>query len=314
MDLFINYGLRTQGGEPPALYAFTSHTFTNATVTGRTGPTLAQCRAAYSSQSWAQNNAYFNMTNQGIQEWTVPATGTYRIEAAGAKGGGSIGGNGARMIGTFNLIEGNIIAIVVGQLGLTGTGNYSAGGGGVSAAWQKSNTNLLIAAGGGGGVTGGNFSSAPSLSHGQTSQNGSSGQSSPTWNNYPGGENGNGGGGSSGNGGAGSGGGWLSNANNDTSGSHGFGRPNGWLGGNTRTSASDRLSGSFGGSGGASGNPSSYKGGGGGGGYSGGGAAVGDGNNSSGAGGGGGSYNIGTNQSNTAGINTGHGYVTITKL
>ena len=30
-----------------------------------------------------------NSTHQGIQEWTVPAAGTYSIEAFGAKGGNS---------------------------------------------------------------------------------------------------------------------------------------------------------------------------------------------------------------------------------
>jgi len=215
------------------------------------------------------------------------------------------------MAGEFNLTENEKINILVGQQGLTGAGNFSSWGGGVSAVWKPSGPEIMIAAGGGGGVTEGNFSSTPSLSNAQTSINGAGGQSSPTWNNYAGGTNGNGGGSSSGNGGAGSGGGWLSDAGNDTSGAQGFGRPNGWLGGNQRTTASDRLSGSFGGSGGASGNSTSYKGGGGGGGYSGGGAGVGDGVGSSGAGGGWGSFNSGTNQSNTSWSNSGHWSVTI---
>ena len=49
------------------LYTFTTHTFTNAGVTGSAGPTLAQCKTAYSASSWTQNSSFFNMTVNGIQ-------------------------------------------------------------------------------------------------------------------------------------------------------------------------------------------------------------------------------------------------------
>ena len=72
------------------LYAFTSFTFESPT-TGRTGPTLSQILSYYASSkgnpSWAQNSAYLNMTTQGIQRWTVPAT---RIIRATARSGGQI--------------------------------------------------------------------------------------------------------------------------------------------------------------------------------------------------------------------------------
>jgi hypothetical protein len=45
------------------------------------------------------------LTN-GIQYWTVPRTGVYRIEAAGAKGGnggGNTGGSGVKMRGDVQL-------------------------------------------------------------------------------------------------------------------------------------------------------------------------------------------------------------------
>jgi hypothetical protein len=60
------------------LYSFTSFTFTNAGVNGMYGPTLAQIQAAYSGTAWTQNTNNLNMTTQGIQRWTVPATGNYR--------------------------------------------------------------------------------------------------------------------------------------------------------------------------------------------------------------------------------------------
>ena len=49
----------------------------------------------------------------GVQLWTVPRNGEYRIEAIGASGGygeDSIikaGGRGARVIGNFNLTKGH---------------------------------------------------------------------------------------------------------------------------------------------------------------------------------------------------------------
>ena len=53
--------------------------------------------------------------SSGIQLWTVPRNGEYRIEAIGASGGygeDSIiktGGRGARVIGNFNLTKGEAI-------------------------------------------------------------------------------------------------------------------------------------------------------------------------------------------------------------
>ena len=40
------------------LYSFTTHTFTNASATGRNGPIISQVRSAYSAASWAQNASY----------------------------------------------------------------------------------------------------------------------------------------------------------------------------------------------------------------------------------------------------------------
>ncbi len=103
------------------------------------------------------------MTTNGIQEWTVPQTGTYIIEAFGASGGGDgqslPGGRGARMKGNFNLTKGEKIKILVGQQGGQhggGHGNENGGGGGAFVV-KNDNTPLVIAGGGGG---------APSTSYG----------------------------------------------------------------------------------------------------------------------------------------------------
>ena len=60
--------------------------------------------------------------------WTVPVTGSYVIEAAGASGGNGsnlvvspahrkLGGLGAKITGTFQLNQGTKLKILVGQEG-----------------------------------------------------------------------------------------------------------------------------------------------------------------------------------------------------
>ena len=308
-----------------SLYGFTAHTFTNAGATGRTGPIISQVRSAYSTASWAQNSTYLNMTTQGIQEWTVPATGSYTIASLGALGAGTgsyYGGNGANITGTFNLTKGDVLCIVIGQKGITGPNSGGAGGGG-SFVYRKTDNLLYIVAGGGGGGGhdvgfGGGGSANQTPVNGGGSGNGG----------YQGiGYGGNGGGNSTNyvnsewNDSAGGGGGWLSNGNNggailnmDYIGYGGYGRSSGFIGGYHATANTNGGAGNggFGGGGGSGGNGSS---GGGGGGYTGGGGGnnwPGSGNPGHGGGQGGGSYNTGTSQTNTASANTGDGSVTIT--
>jgi hypothetical protein len=289
---------------PPYLYSFTTHTFTNAGQTGRTGPIISQVREAYSTANWAKNDLYFKMETDGIQEWTVPATGYYSIEVAGASGGTSrySGGKGARMNATFNLTQGMVLAILVGQKGGVKSLTCNTGGGGGTFVWNKSSiTQPLIVGGGGGGACALSMSGTPGtdapITMGGT---GVSGDATA---------------GSDGNGAKPGGSGWLSNGtsgynnnNTDTK------RPlDGGFGGlSASVSAGD---GGFGGGASAAGIGCTAGGGGGGGGYSGGAGPSKD--NSCSGGGGGGSYiskTAGTNPTKTAGINTGDGFVTITFL
>lgn len=312
----------------PPLYAFTSHTFTNASATGRTGPTLAQCTSAYSATSWATNTSYFNVVTQGIQIWTVPMTGAYTFETAGAASGTTYNGSssGVLMVNTNVILNQNDkLYIVVGQ-----TGSFGGGGG---ATWvflnSVSTSSLLFVAGGGGGAGynawfGIGAPGAWGIS-GQTSTTATDGQSSS----YSGG--------SAGTDGGGGGGAFGQLANGSSGGNNGTGgnapatgTPNknrggsGGAGGGNITSSSTFLGGTgggaggFGGGGGSAGTSSGWGiGGGGGGGYNGGGGGSGASNdNDGGAGGGGGSsYYITTNgtlQSWTA-TNYDMGYVRITK-
>ena len=150
-------------GKSPTLYSFSSITFTSAGAYGQYGPTLSQCRSAYSSQSWTQNSSYFNMTSQGIQLWTVPKTGLYGVVAIG--GNRSSGGNRSMCVnGNINLTKGDVIAIVVGQEGPEGSTGYyytsnsigwwnrcSSGCGGTFVFFNN-NRSLIAACGGVGGL------------------------------------------------------------------------------------------------------------------------------------------------------------------
>ena len=153
------------------LYVFSTHTFTNCGKTGRFGPVLNECTNSYggSGSNWWNNTGYFNVNTPGFQEWTVPSTGFYIIEAGGAKGGsgsGGDGGNGAKVTTSFYLTSTNVIKIIVGQQGTnqsSGSLTISGGGGGGGTYVLKSPYNttnsVIVAAGGGGGgseISGGN--------------------------------------------------------------------------------------------------------------------------------------------------------------
>jgi gliding motility-associated-like protein len=266
------------------------HNFSHCGATGQHGPTQTQVNTAYQGTSL---DGQVTINTQGIQEWTVPTTDTYHITAVGAQGYGSFGGRGAMMSGEFSLTAGTTLKILVGQQGappVSSSNQY--GGGGGSFVTHANNTPLIIAGGGGGSWgTGFNVNA-----DGNITQNGSPGTNGS--NNGVGGTAGNGGGTASS---ADGGGGLLGNGIGTAS---GLAFVNGGIGG------LNRGHGGFGGGGGTS--SWDNRRGGGGGGYSGGGGSH---YSSSSAGnpigGGGGSYNVGTNQQNTPGFNTGDGYVII---
>jgi hypothetical protein len=237
----------------------------------------------------------FNYTGS-IDTWTVPAGVTsVTIETRGAQGGYNTNsttssGLGAIMIGTFSVVPGTQLKILVGQQPSASAGN---GGGGGTFVTDMSNNPLIIAGGGGGSSQ----STDSPDKHGQAGTSGGNGAA------------GGGMGGTAGSGGgigasgfqSGAGGGLLTNgADGWSGGTGGLAFISGGSGGTTNAPAN----GGFGGGG----SGSSYVVGGGGGGYSGGGSG---GNSTAGVGGGGGSYNAGTSQNNTGGANSGNGLVII---
>ena len=143
----------------------------SGTITGATTVTL----------SFSIAFTYREFThNQGVQEFSVPVSGTYKLEVWGARGGqnanggnGNYGGNGGYAYGNKYLTAGQVIYICCGGYVDHTTGIYSNyNGGGASNAWGGpgggathiattnrgvlSNYNsyrseVLIVAGGGGG-------------------------------------------------------------------------------------------------------------------------------------------------------------------
>jgi hypothetical protein len=111
-------------------HAQQTYTFTTAGVTGSLGPTQTQVSNAYAGTNLANT---VSVTTQGIQTWTVPFSGLYGIEVAGAEGGRTtnyttVGGLGARLAGDFNLVAGDVIHVLVGQKGTDGNGAAGAAG------------------------------------------------------------------------------------------------------------------------------------------------------------------------------------------
>ena len=295
---------------------FTSHTFTNAGATGISGPTLSAVRTAYSSAAWTQDttNNWLNMTsNNGIQLWTVPKTGNYKIQAVGAgvpyNSAYTLNGMSDYQKGmdaTINTIltKGEVIRILVGQMPAVYSFSSNMSGAGGTFIVRGTQTPLIVAGGGGGhGSHVAIITSNATVNN--TGQTGIGNNST-----YPGGA-----GGSDGAGGfaginsyCGGGGGLTGNGSNGTLtvsiGGTSF--INGGLGG---TSADGWSNGGFGGGGGAA----SGGGGGGGGGYSGGGGG-GYNNVQWHSGGGGGSYSITNSFTSATANNSGQGSVVITLI
>ena len=272
-------------------------TFTHCGASGRFGPNQGQCDAAYAG---TQLEGLVTV-NSGIQTFTVPATGTYVIEAWGARSGYetskgvSLAGRGIKLSGEFQLQKGQVLKVLVGHIGQNNSSSSSGGGGGSFVA--LSDNTPLIVAGGGGGHEG---STKTANQDATASENGQPGGGACE--DWAGGTGGNGatdnGGGNTG----GGGGGFYTNGGGGTKpGGPGVAFVNGGAGGKALY---NNVDGGFGGGGGAWGNGGGA---GGGGGYSGGG--MGD-NCSNATAGGGGSFNSGANPQEL-GYQSGYGQVRI---
>jgi gliding motility-associated-like protein len=128
----------------------------------------------FNNNSFSQNTATFNFTGQ-VQQWIVPPC-VYEVcaDVHGAKGGGTNGGNGARITACIPVQPGDILYLYVGGMGTQGAASGGWNGGGTGQASQGNGqaswggggasdiriggqalANRVIVAGGGGGRSGG---------------------------------------------------------------------------------------------------------------------------------------------------------------
>ncbi len=312
------------------VYEFSNYTFVSGMPRGQATPSTQNFASLYGGQPFTSGYFSYN-SSSGLQSWTVPGTGTYRIEAGGARGGrdnnyGIADIWGAKIRGEFDLNEGTVLTFRIGSGGNQYTsphGNECGGGGGTYVNNSTAGTTMIVAGGGGGSagnVYGNSCSRNIQTAYGQTT---TGSVATTCQGNYtastPGTQQGGGGNGSYWGGG---GGGYLGNGNN---GYNHCGTPtggksytNGGVGGpgdGCYTGSGQGNRGGYGGGGGGN-----LSGPGGGGGYTGG--------TSSGAwssysqhGGGAGSFNGGSQQVNSKGGNSGSdggyagaGYVKVTIL
>ena len=139
--------------EYPGLYYFDTFTFTTLGTSGNRGPDPTK---GYTDAPW--NPDQFSIVD-GQQQWTVPATGTYNIVAAGAYGATP----GRVVSGDVDLYEGQVLSLLVGQqptpLTSNAQDNLTVGGGGGT--FVASDGTLLMVASGGDGTGGSSASFSP---------------------------------------------------------------------------------------------------------------------------------------------------------
>lgn len=121
--------------------------FTSLGSAGRDGP----------NSSAAYRNSPLDSVHvkAGIQEWLVPHTGQYDLEACGAAGGsgysGVEGGKGAQIRGEIFLSRETLVRILIGQRGQSNSDSAGGSGGGGTFVVANSSEPVAIAGGGGGG-------------------------------------------------------------------------------------------------------------------------------------------------------------------
>jgi hypothetical protein len=125
--------------------------------------------------AYSENGVYEFCFTGNIVEFTVPASGTYKIEAWGATGGGGhtpVGPKGAYSKSFVLLNKDEQIKILVGEKGYPGynSGNYIYCGGGGGGTFIAKDRTPLCVAGGGGSFHDYSFSTIASYACGQSTQ------------------------------------------------------------------------------------------------------------------------------------------------
>ncbi|XP_078365393.1 uncharacterized protein LOC144649705 [Oculina patagonica] len=125
------------------------YNFTTLGASGKDGPD--------SNAGYAGTGLQDVKVSDGKQEWIVPFTGRFRVEACGASGGegsnGGAAGKGAKVTGYVTLNKGDKLVVLVGQRGSSQAQSHPGSGGGGTFVVYFSGSPILVAGGGGGGAT-----------------------------------------------------------------------------------------------------------------------------------------------------------------
>ena len=130
----------------PGLYYFDTFTFTTLGTSGHRGPDSTK---GYANAPWRDGD--FSIVD-GQQQWTVPATGTYRITAAGAYSAKK----GRVVSGDVILNEGQVVSLLVGQTPFPS--GFGLGGGGGTFVVSDDEPLIVVSGGDGTGGQDGSFS------------------------------------------------------------------------------------------------------------------------------------------------------------
>jgi len=195
------------GGGSDGLYDFTTYTF-NEPDHGKDGTPFSTLQSRYAGEPFLTSGNLVEGQYTGYHKLTMPKTGVYEFEAAGAPGSattagydGTIhyGGRGIILKGRMSLNESDIIQFAIGKSGEGDFQGYVGGGGGGTFivkdsffTTSASDSNIILVAGGGAGgayFTGSSITS--SILDGSANTYGTGGQGGSYYGN--GGQNGNGG-------------------------------------------------------------------------------------------------------------------------
>ena len=169
----------------PALYTFTTYTFSEPDW-GKDGTPFSTLQTRYAGEPFLTTGNLVQGAYVGYHKLTLPSTGVYEFEAAGAPGSktsqGYYGGKGIILKGRMSMNQGDIIQFAIGKSGESDDNGYNGGGGGgtfiVKDAFftaSPANSHIILVAGGGaGGAYDTTYNSNPQDAHEYT--NGRDGQ------------------------------------------------------------------------------------------------------------------------------------------
>ena len=180
------------GGGAAGLYDFTTYTF-NEPDHGKDGTPFSTLQSRYAGEPFLTSGNLVEGQYTGYHKLTMPLTGVYEFEAAGAPGSATktgydgvthYGGRGIILKGRMSLNESDIIQFAIGKSGEGDFQGYVGGGGGGTFIVKNtffttsaSDSNIILVAGGGSGgayQTGSNNN--PSVQDATSSTTGVTGQ------------------------------------------------------------------------------------------------------------------------------------------